>query len=93
MRSKIKTTNDEWRDRFYILISVLTIVGFLFISYILFTQGELKVIEKQKQEVRENAIQIGQNSTINYIIGNKKYPTKFKGNIIWLTRNDLCEEG
>lgn len=92
MESKIKTASDEWRNRFYISISILIIIGFLFIGYILFTLDEVKELEKQTQETRENAIQIGQNSTINYIIGNKKYPTKFKGNIVWLTKNELCEE-
>lgn len=89
MDPKIKTTNNEWRNKAYILGSVLIIILILFLVYFLYTTGKY---ETQIQQDKTHWIEVGQNSTENYIIGNEKYPAKFKGNIVWLTKNELCED-
>ena len=91
MKSKIKTTNEEWKYRALVIALLLLVLIIILVGAVFRYEYELKELEKQIQETKENSIQVGQNSTVNYIIANKKYPIRYKKNIIWLTKNDLCE--
>ncbi len=90
--NKIKTTNDEWKKRMYALAFGTLVISLLAVGYILQVKLNEKQLRKEIDEGLKLAIQIGQNSTINYIIGNEKYPVRFKGNTIWLNKVELCED-
>ncbi len=76
----------------YALAFTVLVISLLFIGYIFNVKIKEKQLRKEVDDALELAIQIGQNSTVNYIIGNEKYPTKFKGNIVWLNKVELCED-
>lgn len=90
--NKIKTTNDEWRNRVYVLAFTTLVISLMFVGYIIHVKIKENQLRKEVNAALELAIQIGQNSTMNYIIGNEKYPAKFKGNKIWLTKKELCDD-
>jgi len=92
MNKQIKTTSDEYRKRVYALAFTVLVISLLFIGYIFNVKIKEKQLRKDVDEALELSIRIGQNSTINYIIGNEKYPVRFKGNTVWLNKVELCED-
>ena len=92
MNKKIKTTNDEWKKRIYALAFTTLVISLMFVGYIIHVKVKEKQLRREVDDALELAIQIGQNSTVNYIMGNEKYPVRFKKNTIWLNKKELCED-
>ena len=88
----MKTTNDEYRKRMYALAFTTLVISLMFVGYIIHVKVKEQQLRKEVSEALELAIQVGQNSTMNYIIGNEKYPARFKGNTIWLSKVELCKD-
>ena len=91
-RVSIKTINEEWKNRCFILGSVFLLVSFLFVAYLINASNQELKKEEALNQTKTSLIETGRNSTLNYIISNKVYPTKYKGAVIWLNKFELCEE-
>jgi len=91
MNPLIKTTNNQWKKRFFSLLLILILILVFLVVYIMRNQIQVIRLKLDVLRDKETHIQIGQNSTINYIIGNEKYPVRFKKNTIWITKEELCK--
>ena len=89
MNNKRKTTNDEYRKRVYALAFTVLVISLLFVGYIFNVKIKEKQLRKEVNDALVQSVEIGQNSTVNYIIGNEKYPVRFKGNTVWLSKEEL----
>jgi hypothetical protein len=89
MNKTIRTTSDVWEKRFYVIVFFVAVLSLTFVFYITKTESQKDNLKTEINKSFTRGVEVGQNSTINYIIANEKYPKKYKGNIIFVKREDL----
>jgi len=90
MNKLIKTTNNQWKHRFFVLLGCFILFFLFFI--IMVTRTEFKKLKENVTKLYEidKYMEMGRESITNYIISNEKYPMRFKKNTIWVKKEELC---